>query len=164
MTTESCRLAPTLIDAMHRITTIDRLCLIVNLQVSLTLIAVMIQEDVYRSILLWGDTEDGCMTAACHLHLQMLLRQTDGIVMRMGDLFCMREGRGPFFWSQTQLSTKGSEGKRAIVLRATSHNPVAIAETLQQRVRIIIRCNALLLCISCLRCPEILPIRGQHGW
>ena len=89
MAAESSRLTPTLIDAMYRIIAIDCLGQMVYLQVALTLVAVMIQEDVYRSILLWGDTEDGRMTAACHLHLQMLLRQTDGIVMWMRDLFCM---------------------------------------------------------------------------
>ena len=130
MTIETSMLTPALIDAMNRIIAIDRLILLVDLQVSLALIAVMVQDDVYWTVLLWGDTENGRMTAASHLHLQMLLRQTDSIVMRMRDLFCMREWRSPFCWSQTQLATKCSEGKRAIVLRTTTHNPMTVAETL----------------------------------
>ena len=123
-------LAPALIDAMNRIIAIDGLVLLVDLQVSLALVAVMVQDDMHWSILLWGDTEDGRMTAASHLHLQMLLRQTNCIVMRMRDLFCMREGRSPLCWSQTQFATKGCEGKRPIILRTTTHNPVTVAETL----------------------------------
>ena len=130
MAIKTCMFAPTLIDAMNRIIAIDGLVLLVDLQVSLALVAVMIQDDMHWSILLWSDTEDGCMTAASHLHLQMLLRQTNGIVMRMRDLFCMREGRSTLCWSQAQLATKCCEGKRTIILRTTTHNPMTIAETL----------------------------------
>ena len=40
---------------------------------------------------------------------------------------------------------------------------MAVAEPLEEGVRIIIRCYAFLLCIACLRCPEVLSVRSQHS-
>ena len=40
---------------------------------------------------------------------------------------------------------------------------MTVAETLEEGVRIIIRCNALLFCIAGLGCPEVLPVGSQYG-
>ena len=87
MSIETSLFAPTLIDAMNRVIAIDDTIDIVHFQIALALIAVVVQHNMNRTILLWGDAEDGCMTGTCHLQLQMLLRKTNRIVMRMGDFF-----------------------------------------------------------------------------
>ena len=87
MAFETSLFAPTLIDAMHRVVAIDGLSLIVNLQIALVVVAVMIQYDVYRSINLWRDTEDGSMTGACNFQFQSFVWQTYCIVVRMRCLF-----------------------------------------------------------------------------
>ena len=82
---------------MHRVAAIDSLRLRVNLQIAHLLVAIMIQYDVYWSVLLRCDAEDGCMAATCHLYLQMFLGQTYGIVMGMRYLLLMREWGGALF-------------------------------------------------------------------
>ena len=99
MATETSRLAPTLIDAMHRVIAINGLRQIVDFQIALTLIAIMIQDDMHWSVLLWGNTEDSRMTTTRHFYPQMLLRQAHRIIMRMGNLLIMRERRSSLFWS-----------------------------------------------------------------
>ena len=104
MPTETCRFTPSLIDTMHRVVAIDGLFLIINLQIAFTLITIMIENNMYRTILLWRDAEDGRMTASRHFHLQMFLIQKGGIIMGMRDFICVRERRRSFLRSQTQLA------------------------------------------------------------
>ena len=40
---------------------------------------------------------------------------------------------------------------------------MAVADALKERVRIIIRCHALLLCVTSLRGPEVLTIGDEDG-
>ena len=117
---------------MHRISAVDGLLLWVYLQVAHSLVAVVIQYDMHRAVLFWGDAEDGGMTAACHLQLQMLFGQTNGIIMGMRDFFLMIESRRPFFWFQAQFATKGSQCERPIILRTSPHNPMTVADALEQ--------------------------------
>ena len=98
MTTETSRFAPSLIDAMHGIVAIDGLVEAIHRQEALSLITVMIQDDMHWSVLFWCNAEDGGMAIARHLHLQMFLRQTDGIIMGMRHFFCMRKRSSPLHW------------------------------------------------------------------
>ena len=66
---DASRFTPTLIDAMDRVVTIDDAIDVVHLEITLAFIAVVIQHDVYRTILLRGNTEDGCMTGGCQFQL-----------------------------------------------------------------------------------------------
>ena len=95
MTAETCRFAPSLIDAMHRIVAIDGLVETIHRQETLSLITVMIQDDMHWSVLFWCNAENSGMAIARHLHLQMFLRQTDGIIMGMRHFFCMRKRGSP---------------------------------------------------------------------
>ena len=122
------------------------------------------QENVYRSILLWCDAENSRMAAARQFYFQMFVRQTNCIIVGMRDFISVSEKRCPFLRSQTQLSGKGRQRKRSIILCASTNNPMTIADTLKQRVCVIIRCQTLLLCITGLRRPEVLSIRSQYGW
>ena len=106
MPTETCWFTPTLINTVHGVIAVDGLFQIIYLQITLTLVTIMIQNNMNRTILLRCDTEDGRMTATRHLHFQMLLRQTNGIIVGMRDLVGMRERRCPLLWSQTQLTSK----------------------------------------------------------
>ena len=164
MSAETCRLTPSLIDTMHRIIAVDSLFLIIYLQKALPFITIMIKYDMNRSILFWCDAENSRMAAARQFYFQMFVRQTNCIIVGMRDFISVSEKRCPFLRSQTQLSGKGRQRKRSIILCASTNNPMTIADTLKQRVCIIIRCQTLLLCISRLRCPEILSIRSQYGW
>ena len=160
MSVETCRLTPSLIDTMHRIIAVDSLFLIIYLQKALPFITIMIKYDMNRSILFWCDAENSRMAAARQFYFQMFVRQTNCIIVGMRDFISVSEKRCPFLRSQTQLSGNGRQRKRSIILCASTNNPMTIADTLKQRVCIIIRCQTLLLCISRLRCPEILSIRS----
>ena len=85
MAIDACRLTPALIDAVHRVVAVDGLLLVVDLQIALPLVAVMIEHDVDGAVLFGGDAENGRMTGGSHLQRQMFLRQTHGIVVRMGN-------------------------------------------------------------------------------
>ena len=127
---EAGLLAPSLIDAVNGVGAADHLFAEVNH--ALTLVAVVVDDDVYRAVLLRRDTEHGRMTASRQFYPQALVGQTHGVVMRVRHLLRMREPGGPFLWLQTQFAADGCNGERAIVLRATAHYPVAVAEALQQ--------------------------------
>ena len=83
---------------MHRIIAVDSLFLIIYLQKALPFITIMIKYDMNRSILLWCDAENSCMTAARQFYFQMFVRQTNSIIVGMRDLVGMRERRCPFLW------------------------------------------------------------------
>ena len=163
MAGETCRFSPSLIDAMHRIITIDDMIDGINLDVSLSLIAVRIDDKMNQLILLRSNTEEGGMTQGCHLCLQMFILQANSIVVRMRDFIFMAECRSSLFRLQTELSTKRSHRERAIILRTSAHQPVAAAEALQMGILIIIRCDAFLFCILRLRSPEVLTIRNENS-
>ena len=160
---EAGRLAPALIDAVDGVIAIDGAVDRVQLKHSLALIAVMVDDDMHRAVLLRRDTEEGSVAAARHLYLQMLIGQTHGIVVGMGYLFVVAEAGGPCRRLQAEHTAEGSDGKRAVVLCTAAHNPMAVAEPLQQGVRIIIRCHALLLRVAGLRRPEVLAIGREDG-
>ena len=105
------RLTPSLINTVDRVIAVDCLGDGVYLQVSLHLVAVMIQHNVNGAVLLWGDAEDGSMAGGCHLQFQVLVGQTDGIVVGMGDLLVVREPGGALRWRQAQLTCEGSKGE-----------------------------------------------------
>ena len=64
---DASRFTPSLINTVNWVIAIDRLGDGVYFQVSLTLITIVIQHDVNRAVLLWGDAEDGCMAGGRHL-------------------------------------------------------------------------------------------------
>lgn len=128
MSGETSRFSPSLIDAMHRIITINNMIDGINLDVSLSLIAVRIDDKMNQLILFRSNTEEGGMTQGCHLCLQMFILQTNSIVVRMRDFIFMAECRSSLFWLQTELSTKRSHRERTIILRTSAHQPVAAAE------------------------------------
>ena len=163
MAGETCRFSPSLIDAMHRIITIDYMVDGINLDVSLSFIAVRIDDKMNQLILLRSNAEEGGMTQGGHLSLQMFILQADSIVVRMRDFIFMTESRSSLFWLKTELSTKRSHRERAIILRTSAHQPVAAAEALQMSILIIIRCDAFLFCILRLRSPEVLTIRNENS-
>ena len=69
MTIKAGTVTPALVDAMNGVAAIDGLGIWVYLQVPFFLIAVVIQDDVDRTIVLRCDTEDGGMTRTGHLDL-----------------------------------------------------------------------------------------------
>ena len=76
-------LTPTLIDTMDGVIAIDDAIDIVHFQITLAFVAVVVEDDMHRSVLFWCDTEDGRMTRGCQLQLQMLVRQPYSIVVGM---------------------------------------------------------------------------------
>ena len=121
MSGETRRLSPSLVDAMHRIITIDDMIDGINLDVSLSFIAVRIDDKMNQLILLRSNTEKGGMTQGCHLSLQMFILQADSIVVRMRDFIFMTECRSSLFRLKTELSTKRCHRERAIILRTSAH-------------------------------------------
>ena len=77
------RLTPTLIDTVDGVIAIDDAIDIVHFQITLAFVAVVVEDDMHRSVLFWCDTEDGRMTRGCQLQLQMLVRQPYSIVVGM---------------------------------------------------------------------------------
>ena len=167
--TEASRVAPSLIDAVDGVVAIDRLGKRVHSDVALALVAVGHQEHMHLLIPLRGDAEDGRMAAARHLHPKVLVGQSHAIVMGVGHLLAVAEAAGTLPHTHARsgcpasyiLPAEGREGEGAVVLRAASHNPVAVAEALEERVGIVIRRHALLLRVAGLWCPEVLPVGGK---
>ena len=159
--TEASGLSPPLIDAMDRIGAADHLALQVNR--SLALVTVMVDDDMHRPVMLWGDAQHGGMTGSRHLHLQTLVGQAHGIIVGMGCLLVVAETGSTLRRLGAEPSGEGCHRKRAVVLSTATHNPVTVAEPLQQRVRIVIRCHALLLRVAGLRCPEVLPVGREDS-
>ena len=162
MSGETSRFSPSLIDAMHRIITIDDMIDGINLDVSLSFIAVRIDDKMNQFILLRSNTEKGGMTQGCHLCLQMFILQADCIVVRMRDFIFMAECRSSLFRLKAELSAKRCHRERAIILRTSAHQPVTAAEALQMGILIIIRCDTFQFCILRLRSPEVLTIRNEN--
>ena len=96
MSFESGRLAPTLIDTVNGVRGVDYLIDGIHHHVSLFLIAVGTDSNMHIFVLLWSDAENRCMAAARHLQLQMFIRQTNSIIVGMGNLLIMAETRGRF--------------------------------------------------------------------
>ena len=76
----------------------------------------------------------------------------------------MQEASGSLCGRFAQFATKCSKGERTIILCATTNYPVAVADALKQRVSIIIRCNAFLLCVLSLGSPEVLTVGHEYCW
>ena len=150
MTAEASRLSPSLINAVNRIIAIYHMVDGINLYIPLSLVTVRIDDQMHQLILVGRDTEDGSMTQCRELCLEMFLLEVNGIVMRMGYFIIMTEWRGTLLWLKTQVSTQCSYGKGTVILRTASHYPMAVAETLQVGILIIIRCNTFLFSILCL--------------
>ena len=130
MTTESCSLTPSLIDAVHGVVSINRMSAKVDGSPTLTLVAVGLKDDMHLLVTVWSDVHDSTMGRCCQFNTQMFVRQAYGIVMRMRDLAIMAETRGTLFWSSAQLTSEGSDGKRAIILCTSTDYPMRIAHTL----------------------------------
>ena len=109
MTTESCWFTPSLVNAMHWIITIYNMVQGIYLYVSLPLITIRVDDDMYLLVLIRSYAEDSRMTQSCHFRLEMLISQMDCIVMRMRHLVFMRKTSGTLLWLQTEFSTKGSD-------------------------------------------------------
>ena len=92
---EAGLLAPYLIDAVNGVGAADRLFAEVNH--ALTFVAVVVDDDVYRAVLLRRDAEHGRMTASRQFYPQALVGQAHGVVMRVRHLLRMREPGGPLF-------------------------------------------------------------------
>ena len=86
-----------------------------------------------------------------------------GIVGRGGNLSAVAEGSGTVPGEHGTKMGRGEEGHGAIVLCASAHNPVRIAETLKEGILIIIGCAALELGVGRLRCPEVHSVRLKHS-
>ena len=85
-----------MIDTVNGVRGVDSLIDGVNHHVALIFIAVGTNSNMHILVLLWCDTEDGCMTAARHLQAQMLVRQANGIIVGMRNLLIVAEMRGRF--------------------------------------------------------------------
>ena len=88
----------------------------------------------------------------------MLLGQSNGIIVGMRNLVGVGEWCGTFLRSQAQPACESSKGERAVVLCTAAHDPVAVADTLKQRVGIIIGCDALLFRVAGLGGPAVLAV------
>ena len=163
MTAEASRLSPSLINAVNRIIAIYHMVDGINLYIPLSLVTVRIDDQMHQLILVGCDTEDGSMAQCRELCLEMFLLEVNGIVMRMGYFIIMTERRGTLLWLKTQVTTQCSYGKGTVILRTASHYPMAVAETLQVGILIIIRCNTFLFGILCLRRPEVLSVRNEDS-
>ena len=163
VTAETSRLAPSLVNAMHRIIAIHHMIEGINLDVALPFITIRIDDQMHQLVLFGSDTEDGGMAQCRHLSLEMLLLQIHRIVMRMRNLIGMTERSGALLGLEPQLIAQGGNGKGTVILHAATHYPMAAAETLQKGVLIIIRCDAFLFGILGLRSPEVLPVRNEYG-
>ena len=100
MTTETGSLAPSLIDAVNRIPGDDHVLLRIMLDAAFTLIIIRIDDDMHRSVLHGGHTENGTMTQCRHLYQKMLVGQDHLIIIRMRHFLMMTETRGALFGLQ----------------------------------------------------------------
>ena len=81
VSTKACRLTPSLIDAMNGVVAVDGLSIQKNL--SLAFIAVMVDDDVDGLVLFGCDTHQGGMTGGGEFCDEMLVGQSNCIIMRM---------------------------------------------------------------------------------
>lgn len=111
VTAETSRLAPSLVNAMHRIIAIHHMIEGINLDVALPFITIRIDDQMHQLVLFGSDTEDGGMAQCRHLSLEMLLLQIHRIVMRMRNLIGMTERSSALPGLQPQLIAQGGNGK-----------------------------------------------------
>ena len=119
--------------------------------------------------------EDGGATGGGHFGIDLFIGEGDCIIIWMRDFSVVREPCCPLLWCKVlnacafeSPSFGGDRGglhhqcERPIVLRASAHEPMAVAKTLKQRIVVIERSHTLLLCGACLRCPEVHAERHEY--
>ena len=162
MSGEAGWFSPSLINSVNGIVAINHAVQGIYLYISQLLVTVGIDYYMYRLVGIGSYAQERGMAVGSQFGKQMLVVKPHGIVMRVRPFPVVAEACGPFFRQQPQLTAYGSHGKRAVVLRASAHYPVAVAEALQQRVLIIIWCDALLLSVLRLWSPEVLSVGHEH--
>ena len=135
----------------------------VHLDIALSLVAVGVDDQVYRPVRIGCDAQDGGVAQGRQLGLEVLVVQSHTVVVGMGLLVGMGETGGALLGLQAQRTAQGCHGERAVVLRAAAHNPMAVAEALQRGVLIIIRCDTFFLRVLRLWGPEVLTVGHEDG-
>ena len=162
---EASGLAPALIDAVDGVVAIDLVAQGVDADVALAFVGVGIDEDVDEagSGLLGSDSHHRRMAGGGEFGTEVLVGQGDGVVVGMGDFGIVAEAGGPRGGLRAEVAGDGSHSEGAVVLGATTYNPVAVAEALEESVGIVVGCDALLLGVLRLGCPEILAVGGEDS-
>ena len=163
MSAEARLLAPSLIDAVHGVGHIHLVAYRVEPHLALVLVAVGIDHHIHPLVAIWRDPHDGPMERGRDFYLETLARQLHRIVMRMRHLLLVTERRSPLGDGSAQFPTQHRDGGRPIVLGTSAHQPVRVAESLEERVGIVVGRHALLLRVLCLGSPEVLSVGHEHG-
>ena len=108
MSPEIIWLSPSLIYMRRRIIGINHMVHGINLDGSLSVIIIGLDNEMNQFVLIGRNTEHGGMAQGSHLSLQMLILQLDTIVMGMRYLVLMTESGGTLSGLQTEFASQSS--------------------------------------------------------